>query len=213
VLDLSAFYLDTLKDRLYTEPASTAKRRCAQSALYDILGTLVKALAPILVVTADEVWQLMRGAGWVSEPSVHLAPWPRLPDVDAGESEKGRWAAFRSMRDVVMKALEEQRSQGLIGSPLEARVTLLVNDERLRQLCEAHRETLAEAFVVSSVEVRANGAQASSPDERLPGLVGVTVERAPGGKCQRCWKHLMSVGSNAAHPHLCERCVRAVSNG
>ena len=133
-----------------------------------------------------------------------------MPPVWLDEAGQRRWATFLSMRDVVMKALEEQRSRGIIGSPLEARVTLLVSDQALQQLCEAHRETLAEAFVVSSVDVQTDGA---SPDEtavQVPGLVGVKVERAAGRKCERCWKHLTSVGKESAHPQLCERCVRVV---
>ena len=111
-----------------------------------------------------------------------------------------------------MKALEEQRARGVIGSPLEARVTLLVSDPRMQELVEAHRETLAEAFVVSGVEVQADGAPAAQAVPQVPGLTGVRVERAPGGKCQRCWKHLSSVGSHAAHPQLCDRCARVVDS-
>jgi isoleucyl-tRNA synthetase len=205
VVDLSAFYLDALKDRLYTEPPALARRRCAQTALYDILNALVRTLAPVLVVTTDEVWQAMRGAGWVEEPSVHLAEWAvgleRRLDADG----QRRWAAFLSMREPVMKALEESRGQGVIGSPLEARVTLAVRDPALQRECEAHRETLAEAFVVSGVAIQRDSAPSG---EGAP--VQVTVERAPGKKCQRCWKYLASVGSQAAHPELCERCARVV---
>src|SRR3989338_4315090 len=144
VLDLSGFYLDALKDRLYTEAPASTKRRCAQTTLYAILHVLVKTLAPVLVVTTDEVWQVMREAGWVSEPSVHLARWPQLPEVPLDASGRQRWETLLAMRDAVMKALEEQRSRGIIGSPLEARVTLRVNDRTLQGLCESSRETLAE---------------------------------------------------------------------
>ena len=210
VLDLSGFYLDALKDRLYTEAPSSMKRRCAQATLYVILHVLVKALAPVLAVTAEEVWQMMRQAGWVSEPSVHLASWPPSPGAGLDEAGRQRWAAFRAIRDVVMKALEEERMKRVIGSPLEAQVTLIVDDPGLRQLCETHRETLAEAFVVSRVNVQTNGATSTSA-RAVPGLVHVKVERAPGGKCERCWKHLTSVGAAADHPQLCERCVSVVS--
>ncbi|OGX40332.1 MAG: isoleucine--tRNA ligase [Omnitrophica WOR_2 bacterium RIFCSPHIGHO2_02_FULL_68_15] len=210
VTDLSAFYLDALKDRLYTESPSTVSRRCAQSALYAILETLVKMLAPVLAATADEVWQDMRSLGWVQDASVHLAPWPGEPAGGLDEAGQRRWAAFLAIRDVVMKALEEQRGRGIIGSGLEARVTLVMSDPALRSLCEAHREALAEAFVVSSLEVR-SGEAASAEAASVPGLVEVHVERAPGGKCQRCWKHLESVGSHPAHPTLCARCARAVT--
>jgi len=210
VTDLSAFYLDVVKDRLYTEGSTAAKRRCAQTVLYDILTTLVKILAPVLVVTTEEVWQLMRTAQWVSEASVHLAGWPQHLDIALDPDGRTRWTIFLAIRDTVMKALEEQRSRGLIGSPLEARVTLRIGDRALQQLCEAHREALAEAFVVSGVEVQSNGAPAAAHTP-VAGLIGIQVERAPGAKCERCWKHLASVGAHAAHPQLCERCVGVVA--
>jgi isoleucyl-tRNA synthetase len=212
VTDLSAFYLDALKDRLYTESPSSALRRCAQSVLYAILGTLVKSLAPILAVTAEEVWRQMRALGWVEEPSVHLASWPAEPPGGLDEALRRRWVPFLAMRDVVMKALEEQRGRGVIGSPLEAQVTLVVQDPALRALCESHREALAEAFVVSAVAVRAEGAGQAAASGEVPGVgrMAVAVEHAPGGKCQRCWKHLTSVGTDAAHPALCGRCARVV---
>jgi hypothetical protein len=170
------------------------------------LTLIVTALAPVLVMTTDEVWELMRGAGWVQEPSVHLAGWPERPEGRLDDDGRRRWDTFLSMRRVVMKALEAQRSRGVIGGPLEARVTLAVQDAALARLCEAHRETLAEAFVVSGVDVQADGG-----DPQAPGLVEARVERAPGKKCARCWKHLASVGSQAAHPALCERWARVVT--
>ena len=208
VVDLSSFYLDALKDRLYTEGAADPGRRCAQSVLYAILTTLVKALAPVLAVTTDEIWQLMRSAGWVTEASVHLAAWPSLDGSAPDAERRRRWQTFLSLRGPVMQKLEEQRAKGSIGSPLEARVTLLVNDRALQQDCDAHRDALAEAFVVSAVEVQADGA---APASGVPGLVGVRVDRADGQKCQRCWKHLASVGSQPAHPSLCARCARVVT--
>ncbi|MBI3996556.1 MAG: isoleucine--tRNA ligase [Candidatus Omnitrophica bacterium] len=211
VVDLSSFYLDALKDRLYTEAPATAKRRCAQTVLYAILAHLVKLLAPILVATTEEVWQLMREAGWVNEASVHLSAWPQAPAVTADAGRTQRWATFFSMRDVVMKALEEQRSRGVIGSPLEASVTLVINDQRLRQMCETYREALTEAFVVSDINVRMNGTPAAQVAPGVPGLAEVKVARAAGAKCSRCWKYLTSVGANATHPQLCERCARVVT--
>ncbi|MBI4353846.1 MAG: isoleucine--tRNA ligase, partial [Candidatus Omnitrophica bacterium] len=201
VVDLSAFYLDALKDRLYTEVASAPRRRCAQAVLYDILCALVRALSPILPMTTEEVWQLMRRAPWVDEPSVHLARWPSSL-IDREDRElAGRWERFLELRDHAMKALEKQRAQGTIGSPLEAQVRLAISDVTLRRLCEAHRETLTEAFVVSEVQV----------DNRPDGPIGVAVERAGGAKCQRCWRYQRSVGLSPAHPQLCERCVKVVS--
>jgi isoleucyl-tRNA synthetase len=208
VTDLSAFYLDALKDRLYTEASDSPLRRCAQTALYAILEALVKMLAPVLVFTAEEAWQLMRQAGWVTEPSVHLSAWPQAPEGPLDEEGRRRWATFLQLRELVMKALEMERTRGRIGSPLEAWVTLAVADGTLKRLCETHRDTLAEAFVVSGLEVTVEPAPAA--ESPVPGLLGVRVERARAGKCQRCWKHLPTVGSQAAHPTLCARCAAVV---
>jgi isoleucyl-tRNA synthetase len=109
-----------------------------------------------------------------------------------------------------MKALEAERSRGLIGSPLEARVTLVVRDPALRRWCESRRAVLAEAFVVSGVEVMTDGREPSGSPSAAADAVSVRVERAPGRKCGRCWKYVPSVGQDAAHPALCERCVRVV---
>ena len=111
-----------------------------------------------------------------------------------------------------MKALEEKRSQGVIGSPLEARITILFQDNELARYCEAHIETLCEVFVVSQVKVQQEKAGQASHNTGIPGLVDVKVERAPGNKCDRCWKHLQSVGSLSEHPSLCARCAGVVVN-
>ncbi|HAM41971.1 MAG TPA: hypothetical protein DCP69_11765, partial [Candidatus Omnitrophica bacterium] len=143
---------------------------------------------------------LMRRARWVDEPSVHVAAWPEALLDRADEDLTRRWQQFLEVRDQAMKALEEQRSQGRLGSPLEAQVRLSIGDPALRTLCEAYRETLAEAFVVSEVWV----------DNHPDGPIGVVVERAGGSKCQRCWRYQRSVGTNAAHPQLCDRCLNVV---
>jgi isoleucyl-tRNA synthetase len=112
-----------------------------------------------------------------------------------------------AVRDVVMKALEEQRMQKRIGSPLEAQVTLVTGDGRLGTLLGEHRQSLTEAFVVSDVRIVQAQGEAPGPAAAVPGLARVEVERAPGAKCQRCWKYLPSVGAHQEHPQLCQRCV------
>ncbi len=210
VLDLSAFYLDALKDRLYTEAPAGNPRRCAQAVLYAILQGLVRVLAPILVTTTEEVWQTMRETGLASEPSVHLAAWPTGTGFRLDEQGEQRWATFLAIRDAVMKALEEQRSQNVIGAPLDARVTLVVKDRELLELCRAARDVLAEAFVVSQVDVEEATSPGTTGAPRVPGLAGVLVARAPGRKCARCWKYGGNVGREPAHPELCARCAHVV---
>jgi isoleucyl-tRNA synthetase len=223
VVDLSACYFDARKDRLYADAPAWPQRRCAQTVLYDILLALVKGLAPVLAITTEEVWQEMRAQGWVAEASVHLGTWPELPAVEFDEAARARWATLLSIREAAMKALEEQRGRDVIGSPLEAQVTLLVATEALRTLCEDSRETLEELCVVSGLRVQMDEPACATPNAQLAGLaaaaaaieaglVDVRVERAAGAKCQRCWKYLASVGKDAAHPQLCDRCVKVVQS-
>jgi isoleucyl-tRNA synthetase len=115
------------------------------------------------------------------------------------ESLERRWEAFLSVRQDVMKALEQQRAANIIGSPLEARVTVATPDAALRRMLQEHHRTLAEAFIVSEF--------------RAVDGTGVTVERAPGGKCQRCWKYTNTIGTDPAHPALCDRCAAVVTTG
>ena len=212
VVDLSAFYFDAIKDRLYTTSPAGEPRRCAQAALYAILQCLVRVLAPVLAMTCDEVWAVMRQAGWVQERSVHVSLWPPMPEDRVDDAFQRRWEMVLAMRDPVMKALEESRARGLIGSSLEARVTLVMDDGPMAAWCDASRDTLAEAFVVSGVDVEvrtvagAAGAGASGAD----GFVSATVERAQGAKCVRCWRYVMDVGQDIAHPQVCARCARVV---
>ncbi|MBI3325049.1 MAG: isoleucine--tRNA ligase [Candidatus Omnitrophica bacterium] len=211
VVDLSSFYLDALKDRLYTDGSASARRRCAQTGLYGILGALVRALAPLLPVTTEEVWQAMRSLNLASEPSVHLAAWPSAAASDDDGAIRERWRTVLAVRELVMKALEEQRAARVIGSPLEASVVLTVA-EPLFSLLQPLRDGLAEVFVVSKVELHlATADSIPSPElSSVPGLIRVKVERAPGSKCARCWKYTTDVGADPLHPQLCQRCAAVV---
>jgi len=212
VVDLSACYLDAVKDRLYTDGANAPSRRCAQTTLYDILSALVRALAPILPLTTEEVWQAMRRAKMVDEPSVHLASWPTPQRRERDEALAQRWRTFLSIREAAMKALETQRARGVIGSPLEARLTLVIREEPLAALCEAHRGDLAEACVVSQLEIERVTAATATDESTVEGLSSVRVARAAGTKCQRCWKYTTDVGSRPQHPQLCGRCARVITS-
>ena len=175
--------------------------------------TLVKTLSPILALTADEAWQVMRAAKLVDSESVHLSDWPPLSGAVDEELEQ-RWARWLALRDVVMKALETERMQQVIGSPLEAKVTIVTHTPEMAREIETHRDALAEAFVVSEIAaVNGQAAPGQAVEHAELGIAQIHVERAPGAKCQRCWKHLRSVGADATHPQLCARCVAALRTG
>ncbi|HEY1866147.1 MAG TPA: class I tRNA ligase family protein, partial [Candidatus Acidoferrales bacterium] len=220
VVDLSAFYFDILKDRLYTFAPRGFARRSAQTAIYRIANALVRMLAPILVFTAEEIWKHLPRNG--QEPdSVHLALFPKPLECRAfpDEALDGRWCHLRELRNEVLKALEQARAEKRISSGLEARVVLCA-DGTLGELLEQYAAWLPALFIVSQVEVcvgasskpDAEGDGAPPPtmcSEELPGLT-IEVRRADGAKCERCWTYSIRVGENSDYPTICERCVAAL---
>ncbi len=200
VVDLSSFYLDVLKDRLYTFAATGCQRRSAQTALCGILFALARLLAPVLSLTAEETW-LDVAERWGLEPSVHVASWPAPTPSRHDSALVARWDQLLSVRESVLKALEDSRMAKVIGNALEARVTIAVHDEALRQLLQHYATELPSLWIVSDVEVASR--TAATPVE-------VSVSRAAGRKCQRCWRWVSSVGRDAGHPALCDRCVHVL---
>lgn len=205
--DLSAFYLDILKDRLYTEAPTNLLRRSAQTAMFRMVDALVRMMAPILAFTAEEVWKHM--PSWKGkEESVHLATMPQvsgLGDADLG----GRWDTLSRIRGEVLKTLETARKDKTIGHPLDAAVLLFAEGEAGSLLASFGEKLLEQVFIVSKVFLRdhAEGlVQAAEFPELFTG-----VSRAPGEKCQRCWVRDESVGTLAAHPGICLRCEKALS--
>jgi len=202
-VDLSALYLDILKDRLYCEKTDGRLRRSSQTVLYRILSALVRLMAPLLPFTAEEVWaQVPRGA---NEPaSVHLAAFPEpIVDVSLSEAERERWETLLAVRQEVYRALEEARAGKLIGSSLEAKV-LIEGPGDVVEAVSAMED--AEAFfIVSQLELRASETQA----ERTEGTVAVnvTVSRGAGAKCPRCWTWDPETGTDADYPEVCPRCA------
>jgi len=198
-VDLSSFYLDILKDRLYASARTSRLRRSAQTALYQIVSTLVRLVAPILVHTAEEVWQAMPGDGRAE--SVHLAEFPEVQN-DLLDSELAeRWARILEVRDKVLAALEEARQSGRIGKPLESKVTIAV-PESLYILLTPYADVLPAVMIVSQLTLEKSG-----NDE-----VKVTVDSPEGEKCARCWLVLKSVGTVTEHPGLCDRCAAAIAD-
>ncbi len=210
-VDLSATYLDILKDRLYTETADSRLRRSAQTAMYEILDSLVRIMAPFICFTAEEVWQAMPAVEG-KEASVHLADWPGMkpPSLDSELDEK--WSARLALRSDVMKALENARAAKIIGHPLDADVTIYAEGDAYETL-KAMGDFLSDFFIVSNVEL-VNDTSAA-PADALANDDGVRVSVAPSTrqKCERCWKHLDSVGSNPNHPDVCARCARVLDEG
>ncbi|MDX9973903.1 MAG: isoleucine--tRNA ligase [FCB group bacterium] len=202
-VEMSSFYLDILKDRLYTFAADSRERRAAQTVMAEILVDLVKLTAPVLVYTCDEAWQHLpehlRKAS-----SVHLTRFPALkPEHRLSGEGLESWNELLRMRVMVSKALEEARRQKRIGSTLEALLTLVPGDERSARILESHRDQLPWVFIVSKVEV----APVSEEAAQTEGKLLVNVDRAPGEKCVRCWNYKDTVGLNPEHPHICTRCV------
>ena len=218
---LSARYFDIIKDRLYTSAAKSPARRAAQTALFRIADTLARLLAPILVFTADEIWENLPpvvGIAGVGESgieprpaSVHVAEFPTPRAMILHESEtapdetlRARWARVFEIRDTVLRALEEARVAKLIGSSLEARVGLEVDREAF-ELLQHHRADLRYIFIVSQVDLTLSG------DGQPAAPVRVKVERAEGEKCERCWNYSTRVGEFTRYPAVCERCVEALA--
>ena len=208
---LSAFYFDILKDRLYTAPARSVRRRAAQTALYRIAAALTRAVAPLMCFTAEEVWSHLP-APHLREPSVHLATFGQAEAVCDGIPDHRftlieNWPRLIAVRGEVLKALEAARQQKLIGGSLEAKVMLAAEGD-LGQLLDDYQTQLPSLFIVSQVEVKKHSSGGLSQTEQ-PGLK-LKIEKAPGKKCSRCWNYSERVGHDARYPDVCERCSAAL---
>ena len=202
-VDLSALYLDIVKDRLYCSATRGPARRAAQTTLWEIQDALVRLMAPILSFTAEEIWTFLPGGERPPSPLLAGFPVERLRDACLAE----KWERLLAVRTAVTKALEEARQSGLIGHSLDARVYLGAADG-LRELLEQQAPALPALFIVSQVQFSSDlGADAMST--LLPELK-VRIERARGGKCERCWNYSEVVGTDATHPGLCERCLPVI---
>lgn len=199
ILDLSSFLLDASKDRLYTLGASSPARRSAQTALAEMVRSLLQLLAPVLCFTAEEAWQelLKIPAGQGLSKSIFLSDMPQHASLKADPALEEKWNQIRRIREEVQKALENTRQQGVIGSSLEAKVTLKTNDANMQQFLADNAALWPEIFIVSAVEVAAGNA-----------ALEVAVVHAEGQKCARCWQWKTEVGQpGRAHSDLCDRCA------
>jgi isoleucyl-tRNA synthetase len=197
-VDLSAFYIDVTKDRMYTLGARSHERRSTQTAMYLISDGLARLLAPILPVTADDVWRHLPGK---RSASVHLED---LPVVDRFVDTEllGRWERLLAAREQVNTALEQQRKEKVIGTSLGAKVRLAASGPVAR-LLEQHRGLLPTLFIVSDVALDVGSSEGQDQ-------VRVEVEKAPGVKCARCWRFVPAVRTEPEWAGICERCVEAL---
>ncbi len=206
-VDLSALYLDVVKDRLYTSAAGDPRRRAAQTTCYDIFTALARLTAPILSFTTEEAWRHLPGA---RAESVHLERFPEVPLPWLDDTLKREWDRLLEVRREVAKALELARARKLIGSGLDASVRVASAPEDVPALLGAKQSVLSTLFIVSRVDLEPGRVGAVHYEsQEIPGLV-IDVDRAPGDKCERCWMRRPTVGASAEHPGLCDRCVAVV---
>ena len=207
-VDLSALYLDVIKDRLYTSLPDDPRRRAAQTTCYDIFAALTRLVAPILTFTSEEAWRHLPGT---RSESVHFERFPDAPREWLDDTLQRDWDRLLEVRREVAKALETARTAKLIGSALEAAVRIPRAPEDLPALLQTKRDLLPTLFLVSGVDLERSTSRSSVTYESqdIPGLV-IGVDRARGEKCERCWMRSERVGENAEHRTLCERCVPVV---
>ena len=211
VVEMSSFYLDIIKDRLYCDAPDSLSRRSAQSAIYAILDAVVRLLAPILAFTSDEIWQAMPHDKTANPLHVMLNDMPKVhPEYVFDEAETERWNKLIALRADVLKALELARADKSIGKPLDAAVTLYVDHAARDDLDKLSGMDLAQMFIVSRVSVIWGEGQGLA-GESFP---GVTVDVQPCGeaRCARCWTRAGSVGADPDHTELCERCAGVVKS-
>ena len=199
VVDLSSFYLDIIKDRLYCEEKDGLSRRSAQTALFLILDTITKIFAPILAFTCDEIWLAMAHREGDDPRNILLNQMNKpFTDYALDNAAMDRWERIIQVRDGVNAALEAARNEKKVGKSLEAGISLTVPDSDAF-LAEMDPGELADLLIVSQAEVKTGGELA------------VSVSPAAGEKCERCWKHHLKVGEDKNHPALCPRCARVVA--
>ena len=208
-IDMSNFYLDVIKDRLYVEAPDSEDRRAAQSTIYTILRGMTLLFAPIIPFTAEEIWSFMPDDSRYDGASVMFNEMPRVIEGISDEAFMEKWDRIHALRDDVLKALEAARNAKTIGKSLEAKVVLHF-DGSLAEQIDLTLDELATVFIVSQVEVTAEGA--GSYQGTVPFLPGLTIEiaHADGAHCPRCWVYSDTVGKDARHPTLCARCAQII---
>lgn len=210
-VDMSAFYLDILKDRLYTSKADSLERRSAQTALFKIIDSLVRLMAPILSFTAEEVWDYLKEIDPTKEESVHLALFPDESEIKQDIELEERWEKIIKLRNEVTKVLEEARRQKIIGHSLDAEVSIYGKGENFN-FFKNYENELSSVFIVSQVrfvedEISGNGGECERSFEDIV----IKATKAKGEKCERCWTISENTGENKNYPNTCPKCVSNLS--
>lgn len=209
--DLSSIYLDILKDRLYTCPAYSEERLSAQTVLYYILDALTRILAPVMSFTVEEVLEFSPKRSSVKHGSVHELSWALVDKRWNAPELEEKFKVLLDMRGFVLKALDEQRKSGKIGSGLQAKVVILTASNRDFQYFSSFKDILASIFIVSQVELKQVASVAAGLSEYFS-QTEVQIYPADGIKCARCWNWRTDVGQSSAHPTLCARCTGIVEH-
>jgi len=210
VIDMSALYLNILKDRLYCSSAHDRSRKAAQTTLFQILTTLVKLMSPILPFTAEEIWKYLPPER-EREESVHLSTFPQFDQRYSNPTLHEKWQKLFQVRDAVLKVLELKRAEKIIGNSLEAEVTLEAPETVFRVLKDFHH-LLGDLFIVSKVASTPLPSGKELSFEATLTSLKVSISKAPGTKCERCWKFSETVGGNHTYLSLCHRCATVTKN-
>ena len=211
VVDLSAFYFDVLKDRLYTFAKRNRARRSAQTAVYRIAKALLTLATPIMVFTAEEIWRYFPHVAGDLE-SAHLSLFPNAEALGSpvGEKIESNWQSLLEFRSEVLKALEEKRKEKFISGSLEAKVSIYSDYEERTKFLRSYLDILPSLFIVSQVEIVDESKGLPAKDTPFGGW-RIEIARADGAKCERCWNYSTHVGENTDYPTVCERCVKALN--
>ncbi len=198
VTDMSSFYLDIIKDRLYSSKVDAKARRAAQTTMYIILNSLVRILAPLTCFTAEEIWKYMPKTKDMDVESVMLTDYPTVNEKYENEELREKWKKIVDIKEIVSKKLEEARAEKIIGHSLNAKVVLYAEDS-LYNFIKDNIELLQSVFITSGLEVEENKREAEVK-------LGVKVEQAEGEKCERCWMYSTTIGEDKENPTICHRC-------
>ena len=197
VVDMSNFYLDIIKDRLYTSKADSLARRAAQTTMYEILSSLVRLIAPMACYAAEEIWKYMPHTAEDNVESIMLNYWPKENPKYHDAALEEKWNRIIKIKEEVSKALEEKRATKEIGNSLDAKVEITVPKEEYEFLKDK-QELLQEVCIISGIEVKEGT------------TLEVTVATADGEKCERCWMYSTTVGEDKEHPTICHKCSEAL---